>query len=169
MARKRKAKPVAPTTFPLSLGWIVSNAFGPALFLPLLALVMLIVLGPETSVPDIAAVAAIILGAIVAVILGINLPSVLRTLLSDRSIELREHELYVPVVQLFQRRPWTIALGEIELVSSRRRSGGSTKIVLQVRGGRNHSFPAVVVQDYHALLGAIQRRIGRGADVLLPP
>jgi hypothetical protein len=163
MARKRKAKPVVPTTFPLSLGWVVSNAFAPPLFFPLLALVMAIAAGPETSRPDIAAVVAIILGAIVALILAISLRPLLRTLLSDRNVELRANELYVPVVKLFQRRPWTIPLGELERITAPRKSGGSTQIVLQVRGGRNHTFPANVLQDQHAMIGAIQRRIGHGA------
>jgi hypothetical protein len=158
--RERKARPIAPTAFPLSLGWVVSDAFAPRLFIPMIGLVMLIALGPETPRPDIAAVAAIVLGAILAVIVAINLPGYLRTLTSDRCIELREHELHVPVVTLFQRRPWDIPLSELDSISAPRKSGGSTKLVLALRGGRRHTFSASVVQDRHALISAIERRIG---------
>lgn len=158
--RERKAEPVAPTSFPLSLGWVVSNAVAPPLLFPLFALTLLVSLGPATSMPTLAIGAAIVLGAIIAVIVAINLPGFYRTVVSDRSIELREHELHVPVVTLFQRRPWVIPLGELLSISDTRKSGGSTKLVLALRDGRTHTFSASVVQDRYALISAIERRIG---------
>lgn len=158
--RKRKAEPAEPRSFPLALGWVVSGALVPRLLLPLFALAALIALGPETSRPDLAAVAAIALGASLALVIAINVPSYLRTLRSDRNIELRADELHIPVLKLFQLRPWDIKLADLQAIMITRKSGSSSKLELVLRDGRIHRFGAEVVQDRYALISAVERRIG---------
>ena len=136
---------------------VIGAAIGCAASGPFYALCLLLVLLIAAIV---AAVAALVISAVVAVILAINLRPFYRTLVSDRTIELRDHVLHVPVVTLFQRRPWDIPLSELVSISAPRKSGGSTKLLLALRDGRTHVFSASVVEDRYALISAIERRIG---------
>ncbi|CAN5698540.1 hypothetical protein BH11MYX3_BH11MYX3_07320 [soil metagenome] len=160
MAKARKVKVAAPTSFPLSLGWVVSLALGGWMLLPMFSLILLIAIGPQTSQPEAALIAAIVVGAMLALIIALNLPGFVRTLRSDRCVVLGDHALHVPVIKLFQRRPWTIPFTELMSITAPRKSGGSTQIVLALRSGRLYAFSASVIQDRHALLSAVDRRIG---------
>ncbi len=159
MARKKNQKVAAATSFPLSLGWVVSLAFSGWMLLLMFSLVFLIALAYESSEPQ-AVVAAIVVGSVLALILAINLPGMLRTLRSDRCVVLGDTALHVPVLQLFQRRPWIIPFSELMSITSSRKSGGSTQIVLALRSGKVHTFSASLIQDRYALIKAVDRRIG---------
>ncbi|MEO8707368.1 MAG: hypothetical protein ABI867_45490 [Kofleriaceae bacterium] len=135
-------------------------ALGGWMLLPMFALVLLIALGPQTSQPDAALIAAIVVGAMLTLILAVNLPGFLRTLRSDRCIVLGVDALHVPVLKLFQRRPWIIPFSELMSITAPRKSGGSTQLVLALRSGKLYTFSASVVQDRHALITAVDRRIG---------
>jgi hypothetical protein len=153
---KGKAKHAAPepSSFDLSLGWVAAET----LVVPGTTLLLLLVVIAKFS--DAASLAAQV--GILAAFVAIRGPLLVYTLLRDRRIDIRNDALHIPIVHVFQFRPWTIPLADLVSVSETRKSGGSAKIVIAMRGGSVKRFGASVLRDRHRAIKALDRR-ARGA------
>jgi hypothetical protein len=169
MSKRRRGKqeagkhqPAGPISFPLSLGWVVSRT----VIIPPLILVMPVVLlgalAQSISSPAVFGAAVVAFGAIAGLMIAVRVPLVLYTLLFDRYVVLGKEELHVPILGLFQFRPWNIPIRDIVTMVDKREPGSSTKLVLAIKGGRTLSFYADLIKDRTAVVRAVERRIRQG-------
>lgn len=152
---KRGAKEKAATSFPLSLQFVVFPNFVPALILGCVTL-LLHESDEETAGP-------IVIRSLTAVVAGLvlfRLPSVIRTVLFDRHILLGKEVLHIPIVHYFQFSPRDIPFSDIESITTSRKSGSSTRIIITLRDGRQITFPSSYVTHYPTVVSTIERRLG---------
>jgi hypothetical protein len=146
---KTKVKHADTGAFSLSLGWVaVESLLGPGAMLVILFIALDRFADASSATAQIA-----IVGAFVA----IRLPLLVYTLARDRRIVLGKDELRIPVVSVFQLRPWRISLDDLVGIEEQRKSGGSGKVVLTLRGGRTRKFPVNVLRDRGSVIKTIER------------
>jgi hypothetical protein len=149
-SKKQPAQPAA-SSFALSPGWLAAETF----LVPGATLLLVFVVLAKYADAGSASLQIGVVGAFVA----IRLPLLVWTLARDPRIVIGTDALRVPIVGVFQFRAWTIPFDELASVSASRKSGGSSRIVLGLRGGRTRTFAASVVRDREQLIKALERRI----------
>jgi hypothetical protein len=95
---------------------------------------------------------------IVAVFVAIRLPLLVYTLARDPRITIGKERMHVPIVSVFQVKPWNLDLDEVASIEERKPTGGAAKLVILRRGGRPLKFASSIVKDRPGLMKAIERR-----------
>lgn len=96
---------------------------------------------------------------LIAAVVAVRLPLLVYTLAKDRRIVLGKDELHIPIVGVFQFRPWNIPFEDIVSIEEQRKAGGSSKVVIQLRNARPRRFAASVLSGERGnVIKAIERR-----------